>query len=150
MVRDSEETKSETSLPDGLEIILGSSFYHDKHSKEYSANILSKICHYSQESTILILDNLDIIYGALYDLFNQRFANSQDNRYCNVIYEDFKKTLLISPKFKCIILKDDIDLTIKAHLIENALPSPLMNRFEKHLISMEMINSQSKLVIWFN
>ena len=100
--------------------------------------------HYSHEPTILVLDNLDIIYGALYDLFNQRFVHKKTNRYCNVIYEDFKKTLLIHQKFKCFILKNENDLLHDPEIIEKVLPSPLMNRFEKHLVNFHNIHSDGK------
>lgn len=143
-MRGTWKSQGESRLPGNFEVLLGSSFYFDLHSKEYSANVLSQICHYSQDSTVLVLDNLDNIYGALYDLFNQRFASSKDNRYCNVIYEDFKKTLVINQKFKCIILKNETDLLVEAHMVENVLPSPLMNRFEKHLLSLENITREGE------
>lgn len=119
-----------------VKYLLGSSLFFDQRSKEYSVKVLSKIKHYSSEPTLLILDNLDIIYGALYDLFNKRFAQARENRYCNVVYEDFKDTLSIHAQFRCLLFKNETDFRASPKFIEEKLPSPLMNRFEKHLFHL--------------
>ena len=122
----------------------GSSFFYDKNSKDYSVSILSQIKHYVKESTLLLLDDLDFIYGALYDLFNQRFASKKDSRYCNVVYEDFKESLSINLKFKCIIFKSQINFINQSNF-EEKLPSPLMNRFEKHLFNFNLLPNFGKI-----
>lgn len=106
---------------------------------------MSKIKHYSGEPVLLILDDLDLVYGALYDLFNQRFAENTENRYCNVVYEDFKETLFVDPNFKCIVFKSQQDLEDEKRHKEDILPSPLMNRFEKHLFNLNDIPGFGKV-----
>lgn len=126
----------EAGSPSQMSYILGSSLFFDRRSKDYSVKILSKIKHYSSQASLLILDNLDLIYGALYDLFNQRFAQDSENRYCNIVYEDFKESLSIDANFRCIVFKNQSDFDIDRKFIEEKLPSPLMNRFEKHLFGL--------------
>lgn len=103
--------------------LLGSSFFYDRQSKEYAIKILSKIKYYTSEPTLLIMDNLDMIYGTLYDLFNQRFISTSEYRYCNIVYEDFKENLSINEHFRCIIFKNQTDLETSEEKIENKLPS---------------------------
>ena len=137
--------QGETSFPSKKHYLLGSSLFFDENSKEYSIKILSKIKHFSNEPCLLILDNLDIIYGTLYDLFNQRFTANKENRYCNIVYEDFKESLSIDVNFRCIIFKNETDFDVQDKSIEKKLPSPLMNRFEKHLFSIQQLEMEGKM-----
>ena len=127
-----------------MNYLQGSSLFFDKRSKEYSINILTKIKYYTSRPSTLILENLDIVYGALYDLFNQRFAQDKGDRYCNIVYEDFKESLLIHEHFKCVIFKNETDFDVNEKYIENKLPSPLMNRFEKYLFNIEDLNDKGR------
>lgn len=86
------------------------------------------------------MDNLDIIYGVLYDLFNQRFSlGSSEDKYCNITFEDFRETICVHENFNCIILKQEHELHTPEKDLEKVLPSPLMNRMEKHILKLQSV-----------
>lgn len=108
----------------------------DKVSDKYAYKYLKEFKHFASEGYTLLLDDLDIIYGALYDLFNQRFSDHEGKKYSSITFEDFKETVAVSEEFNCFILKEESQLQTESINIENKLPSPLMNRFEKHIFGI--------------
>ena len=116
---------------------FGSTFVFDRESEKYAYKYLKEIKHFASEGFTLLLDDLDLIYGALYDLFNMRFSSHEGKKYSSITFEDFKETVAISEKFNCFILKEEHQLRADRMSIENKLPSPLMNRFEKHLFGLD-------------
>ena len=86
----------------------------------------------------MVLHKLEFIYAALYDLFNRRFLVSESAMgFCSVTHEDHSDTFQVDYAFRVILLKSDKDLFTDAAHIEKVLPSPLMNRFEKHILGLE-------------
>ena len=133
--------------PDKIVHRFGSSFLFDKNSDKYAYQFLKEFKHYASEGYTLLLDNLDIIYGALYDMFNQRFSSHKGKKYCSVTFEDFKETIVVQPDFNCFILKEEAQLQAKDSEIERKLPSPLMNRFEKHIFRLENLPGMGKIIL---
>ncbi|CAG8835799.1 22160_t:CDS:2, partial [Cetraspora pellucida] len=63
-------------------VILGSQFQDDQ--QDYSYSVLSRIMMCVESGRSLILTDLEIIYGALYDLWNQNyivFGSKNDPKY---------------------------------------------------------------------
>ena len=123
---------------------LGSTFNFDQNSNQYAYKILKLVKLCAENDYTLVLDNLDYIYGSLYDFFNQRFAISHGRKYCNISFEDFKESVSVDPDFNCIIFKKKDELRLSRDEIENKLPSPLMNRFEKHIFTVKEVQSEGK------
>lgn len=101
--------------------------------------------YYVTQGYIVIMKDLEPIYPNLYDLFNQRFILSgSDFRYCNISFENRSGVIQIHKDFRCIIIKNENDLFTKAADLEAKLPSPLMNRFEKHILNLKDLKNKSR------
>ncbi|CAJ0901056.1 6354_t:CDS:10 [Entrophospora sp. SA101] len=115
-------------------VILGSQFPEDHD--DYSYNILSRIMMCVEAGRPLILTDLEIIYGSLYDLWNQSYVvvGSSDNPkyYARVALGAYANPLLhVEKGFRCILVMDE-------DKIKDADP-PLLNRFEKQKMSINDI-----------
>ena len=76
------------------ECLVGSPLEHDQVSTDMYAQsmIQAAIVSMAQERRLLILQNLDIIYAALYDVFNSNYSRPsgpQSQRYCRIAREGF-------------------------------------------------------------
>ena len=120
--------------------MLGSKLDFDVKSNQYAIEKIKKIKFFASKGFVLVLKDLECIYGVLYDLFNQAVSdgsNQQIRRTCFVTYEDFKEPIRIHPRFRIVLLKDEADLVTETRDIERKLPSPLVNRFQKHILLFE-------------
>ena len=123
-----------------VETIYGSRFDGDQ-SEDYNYDVLSRILLFMERSCILILRDLDLIYGALYDMLNQSYTVVNGKKMCRVaIGSDSNPTCFIHDEFRCIVLKDE-------KTIDYSDP-PFLNRFEKQLLrySHALNKEQSKIV----
>ena len=110
----------------------GSPFKDDLKSEKYNLKMLNKIQVKMEQGKVLILNNLEIIYPSLYDLFNQNFKKVGKKNYAKIGfgYRDNSYSL-VNDKFKCIVIVDN-------NKIKKEEPQ-FLNRFEKHIISFENI-----------
>ncbi|RHZ83844.1 hypothetical protein Glove_87g84 [Diversispora epigaea] len=113
-------------------VILGSQFPDDQ--QDYSYSVLSRIMMCVEAGRPLILTDLDIIYGALYDLWNQNYivyGNKDNPRYfTRVALGAYANPMLyVDNKFRCILVLDESRL-------DKADP-PLLHRFEKQRLTIE-------------
>jgi len=110
--------------------VIGSQFIEDFNSEEYQLKVIKKIQIYMEEGKTIILKDLESVYPALYDLFNQNFTIMNGNNFARIsIGSSFSIYSQVNKKFKCIINVDKKD-------INNQEP-PFLNRFEKHILSYE-------------
>jgi len=110
--------------------IIGSQFIEDFNSEEYQLKVIKKIQIYMEEGKTIILKDLESVYPALYDLFNQNFTIMNGKNFARIsIGSSFSIYSQVNKKFKCIVNVDKND-------ISNQEP-PFLNRFEKHIISYE-------------
>ncbi|CAB5202153.1 unnamed protein product [Rhizophagus irregularis] len=72
----------------------------------------------------LILTDLEIIYGSLYDLWDQNYiVESKDKYFTRVTFGAYVNPMLyVSPNFKCILVMDENKLALA--------DPPLLNRFQ--------------------
>ena len=111
---------------------IGSRFIKDQSSEEYTLKILNKVQLQMEQNKALLLTDLEPVYPALYDLFNQNFINVSKKNYARIAIGSSSNTLsLVDDNFKCIVLVDQ-------NTIEKEEP-PFLNRFEKHIISFEYL-----------
>lgn len=106
--------------------IFGSRFEEDL-SEEYNYRILSRIILCMEGDCVLILRDLESIYGSLYDMLNQNYTVVGGKRNCRVALGAFSNPMCqVHHGFRCIVLIDQgrIDFT----------DPPFLNRFEKQLL----------------
>ena len=109
---------------------IGSGFIKDQHSTQYILKILNKIILQMEQNRVLFLNELDVVYPFLHDLFNQNFTLIGDKSYARIPIDNSNYTFsLVDDDFKCIVLIDEEALDKK--------DIPFLNRFEKHIISFE-------------
>lgn len=141
--------KSKKKTNEEIIHLFGSQLPFDTKSTEYYIDILSALKTYVTNGDFVIFSNLESIYGILYELFNQRFSVSKENtNFCQINYGDMKDRILIDKKFGCILLKNKSDLFIEKD-IEIHLPSPLLNRFEKHILNLDHFIIHNKYLEFF-
>ena len=109
-------------------ILLGSKF-EDDQDDDYNHRALNKIILCMEQPNVLILKDLENIYGSLYDMLNQNYTVVQNKKHCRVALGPFSNpTCEVHDDFKCIVLIDEKN-------VEFADP-PFLNRFEKQQFSI--------------
>ena len=129
-----------SSMNREVKMIYGSRFDGDQ-SEDYNYDVLSRILLYMECSCVLILRDLELIYGALYDMLNQSYTTVDGKKMCRVaIGSDSNPTCFVHDEFRCIVLKDE-------KTIDYSDP-PFLNRFEKQLLrySHALNEKQRKIV----
>ena len=120
--------------------IFGSRFEEDQ-SEEYNYNILSRIILCMERNCVLILRDLESIYGSLYDMLNQNYTVVGQKKNCRVALGPFSNPMCqVHDGFRCIVLIDEqrVDYT----------DPPFLNRFEKQLLRFsDVLNEDQKDVI---
>ena len=112
-----------------IKYYIGSKFKSDKNNVVYSNEILNKIRTQMETENILILKDLESVYPALYELFNQNYIYLNGKKFVHL--GESKSLSLVNDKFKVIVL-------VENDQIENQEP-PFLNRFEKHIINFSSL-----------
>ena len=92
------------------ESLVGSPLECDQMSMDMYAQsmIQTAIVSIAQERRLLILQNLDIIYAALYDVFNSNYSRAsgpQSQRYCRIAREGFcNPRCAVADQFKAVVV----------------------------------------------
>ena len=106
--------------------LYGSRFEEDL-SEEYNYRILSRIILCMERECILILKDLESIYGSLYDMLNQNYAMVGNRKNCRVALGAYSNPMCqVHDGFRCIVLIDQ-------HKVDYSDP-PFLNRFEKQVL----------------
>jgi hypothetical protein len=118
--------QSLTQLKKETVTIYGSRFEEDL-SEEYNCRILSRIILCMERDCILILRDLESIYGSLYDMLNQNYAVVGNRKNCRVALGARSNPMCeVNDGFRCIVLIDQ-------HKMDFSDP-PFLNRFEKQVL----------------
>eukprot|EP01047_Picozoa_sp_COSAG01_P003877 COSAG01_NODE_121_length_25291_cov_10.011670_2_plen_4872_part_00 len=138
-------------------VMHGSKFELDQ-SGDYSYRVLSQIILCMEKGGVLILRDLDAIYGALYDMLNQNYVEVNGKRHCRVaLGADSNPMCVVHDTFRCIVLVDKDNLICNGHLM---LDPPFLNRFEKQTLlysdrlceccttSLDLVGISSELEDW--
>ena len=116
---------------------FGSVFKSDKNNISYSNEILSKIKYQMGTNNILVLKDLESVYPALYELFNQSYTYLDGKKF--VYLGESQSLTLVHDNFKVIVLIDKKQ-------IEEQEP-PFLNRFEKHIINYTNLLNENLIQI---
>ena len=115
-----------------FKLYIGSQFQNDLKSEEYSLKILNKIQLHMEQGNVLILKNLESVYPALYDLFNQNFTEVSKKNYARIaIGSSTNAFSFVDNNFRCIVNVDYDQIQQEE--------APFLNRFEKHIVSFEYL-----------
>ncbi|XP_028413413.1 E3 ubiquitin-protein ligase rnf213-alpha-like, partial [Dendronephthya gigantea] len=120
--------------------IFGSRFEEDV-SDDYNYRMLSRIILYMERDCILILRDLECIYGSLYDMLNQNYSVVGKRKNCRVaLGANSNPMCYVNDGFRCIVLvdQDKVDYS----------DPPFLNRFEKQLLRFsDVLNENQKEII---
>jgi E3 ubiquitin-protein ligase RNF213 len=130
--------------------LVGSKFEEDVNKEEYSFRTLSEIIMFMGSGWTIVMQDMEHIYGSLYDLFNQNYTIIGGNkRNCRIALGSVNNPMcLVNENFHCIIIINEEQLV-------NCEP-PFLNRFEKYFLSFDSILSMDQkslitnLTKWFN
>ncbi|CAG8632011.1 13033_t:CDS:2, partial [Cetraspora pellucida] len=116
-------------------IIYGSQF-PDDFDGDYQYGILNRIMVCIEAGRPLILTDLEIIYGSLYDLWNQNYITvgkeGDQKYYTRVALGAYSNPMVcVHKNFRCILVLDEKNV--------NYADPPLLNRFEKQKMSINDI-----------
>ncbi|XP_046556922.1 E3 ubiquitin-protein ligase rnf213-alpha-like [Haliotis rubra] len=117
--------------------ILGSHFEEDL-TDDYNYRILSKIILCMEQGVVLILKDLENIYGSLYDMLNQNYTIVGSKKNCRIALGAYSNPLChVHDDFRCIVLveEDKLDLS----------DPPFLNRFEKQYMKLTELLSQTEM-----
>ena len=120
--------------------IFGSRFEEDM-SDDYNYRILSRIILCMERDCVLILRDLECIYGSLYDMLNQNYAVVGKRKNCRVaLGANSNPMCYVNDGFRCIVLVD-------YDKVDYSDP-PFLNRFEKQLLRFsDVLNEKQQEII---
>ena len=114
---------------------VGSKFAKDRYNILYSDEMLKKIKYQMETDNILILKDLESVYPALYELFNQSFTYLDEKKFVRL--GSSESLSLVNNKFKVIVLVDKNQI--------NDEEEPFINRFEKHILNFSSLLNEKLL-----
>lgn len=107
-------------------VIFGSHFEEDQ-TADYSYRILSRIILCMEQGFVLILKDLENIYGSLYDMLNQNYTVIGKKKHCRVALGHYSNPIChVHDNFRCIVLVDESKVDYS--------DPPFLNRFEKQYL----------------
>ncbi|PVD28712.1 hypothetical protein C0Q70_11306 [Pomacea canaliculata] len=117
--------------------IFGSSFPKDQEYTQICRNINRiKVCMEMGQTVILL--NLDNLYESLYDALNQYYALFGGERYVDLGLGTHRVKCRVHLKFRLIVVAEK-------QVVYNIFPIPLINRLEKHFLTLNNILTEEQL-----
>jgi hypothetical protein len=107
-------------------------------NQDNQIELLSTLKSYISLGYIVLMKNLDALYGSLYDLFNQKYMKLDDQEWCFLYYGESKQKVVVSPHFKCIVIQNTMSEASQDE-IEKKQPAPFLNRFEKFNVGISSL-----------
>ncbi|XP_078574614.1 E3 ubiquitin-protein ligase rnf213-alpha-like [Branchiostoma floridae x Branchiostoma japonicum] len=117
--------------PRGTVILFGSSFPQDQEYTQVCRDINRiKVCMETGRTVVLL--NLENLYESLYDALNQYYVEMGGQRYVDLG--------LGTHRVKCRVHKDfRLVVVAEKDIVSERFPIPLINRLEKHFLSVSTI-----------
>ena len=119
-------------------VMLGSSFPLDKESFNIYHNI-NRIKIHMELGEVVVLTNLFNLYESLYELLNQSYVRLLGKNWVTIGIGSQSVECPVDPKFRLIVVADKTT-------VYNQFPPPLINRLEKHILTMSTILSADPVV----
>ena len=122
-----------------IRVIFGSSFPSDQEYSAVCRNINRiKVCMESGKTIILL--NLENLYESLYDALNQYYMEMNNQRYVDLGLGTHRMKCRVHNEFKLIVVAD-------TETVRKRFPTPLINRLEKHFLTMSTVLSDTGVYI---
>ena len=122
-----------------IRVIFGSSFPSDQEYSAVCRNINRiKVCMESGKTVILL--NLENLYESLYDALNQYYMEMNNQRYVDLGLGTHRMKCRVHNEFKLIVIAD-------TETVRERFPTPLINRLEKHFLTMSTVLSEEGAII---
>ncbi|KAK3605800.1 hypothetical protein CHS0354_002416 [Potamilus streckersoni] len=120
--------------------IFGSKFEEDL-TDDYSYRILSRIILCMEQGLVLILKDLETVYGSLYDMLNQNYTIVGNKKNCRIALGPYSNPMCyVHDDFKCIVLVEESEL--------DQSDPPFLNRFEKQSLQYsEILGDENEKVV---
>ena len=123
-------------LPSNARILFGSAFNDSNDSTVISKHI-HEIKNCMETGRTLVLLKLSYLYESLYDTLNQYFLRALGRRWVDIGLGNNRMKCPVDVKFKLIVIADRSE-------VYKQFPSPLINRFEKHTLTMSTVLTQEE------
>ncbi|XP_052062678.1 E3 ubiquitin-protein ligase rnf213-alpha-like isoform X2 [Mytilus californianus] len=118
-------------------VIFGSSFRSDQEYTQVCRNINRiKVCMETGSTVILL--NLENLYESLYDALNQYYVEFGDERYVDLGLGTHRVKCRVHRAFRLIVVAEK-------QIVYDKFPIPLINRLEKHFLSLKTMLTPSQL-----
>ena len=125
--------------------LTGSQFQQDKKAAEkgggYSEDLLNKIQYQMSKDSVLILKNLEVIYPSLYELFNQNYIKIGNKYFSKISFAHSRASTEVNKNFRVILL------ITKQQLDKMKVDPPLLNRFEKQIVSFKDSLNPNQIIL---
>ena len=120
--------------------IYGSRFEEDL-SEDYNYRTLSRIILHMERPCVLILKDLDEIYGSLYDMLNKNYIVVGKKKNCRVALGPFSNPMChVHDDFRCVVIVEEGEVPYS--------DPPFLNRFEKQMLRYsDVLNADQERVI---
>ena len=138
LLRSPDIWPSQFSL-DNIRVIFGSSFPCDQEYSAVCRNI-NRIKDCMETGKTIILLNLENLYESLYDALNQYYMEMNNQRYVDLGLGTHRMKCRVHDEFKLIVVADK-------ETVQERFPTPLINRLEKHCLTMSTVLSEEGAII---
>ena len=119
----------------------GSQLTEDVNEEKYNEKLLNKIQLSLENGDILVLKNMENIYPSLYNLFNQNFTMLGGKKFARIAFANYKSYSVVHNDFRAIVLVNEEQIREKME------DPPFLNRFEKHIFSIEYLMNDLQISI---
>ena len=124
---------------ENLSVIFGSSFKNDQDYSEICRNI-SLIKHSMEVGKTVILLNSYNLYESLYDVLNQYYYEFAGQKYVDLGLGSHRIKASVHDNFRLIVIAEK-----EAVYDTKRFPIPLINRLEKHFLSVANILNEEQM-----
>ena len=119
-------------------VMFGSNFPQDKQRFNICHSI-SRIKVHMELGEVVVLTNLSNLYESLYELLNQSFVRLLGKNWVTIGIGSQRVDCPVDPKFRLIVV-------VNKTTVYDQFPPPLINRLEKHILTMSTILSSDRVI----
>ena len=108
--------------------------------------IMTQLPVYTRGGYTVIMKDMEDVYGCMYDLLNKNYFKEDGKNKCKLFYEGHEDIVEVNDQFKIVLLMKEIKETTSQQDLEQQLPAPLLNRFEKYTLGKTEFMTQAQIM----